>query len=175
MGLLWAGVVLRLGLSAEVIAGLVFASLLIGIAVTDAALFIIPSEYSFGGFVLGVLWALRPGGISLSQGLLGALVGAALIWLVGVIGTWWAKREAMGTGDINMMAMVGMFLGWRGVLVTVLLGSLLGVLIVGPVALVRRERYLKLPFGVFLALGAVVAFVIGDAIIRWYVGFAIGG
>jgi leader peptidase (prepilin peptidase)/N-methyltransferase len=74
----------------------------------------------------------------------------------------------MGGGDIKMMAMVGSFLGWKGVLLTVFLGALLGSLIFVPLSL-RKKRLV--PFGVFLALGAGVTFVFGDTIIVWYLHF----
>jgi leader peptidase (prepilin peptidase)/N-methyltransferase len=77
----------------------------------------------------------------------------------------------MGGGDIKMMAMVGSFVGWKGVLLTVFLGALLGSLIFVPLSLKKKRL---VPFGVFLALGAAVTFVMGDAIIAWYQHFLHG-
>jgi leader peptidase (prepilin peptidase)/N-methyltransferase len=81
------------------------------------------------------------------------------------------KEEAMGGGDIKMMAMVGSFVGWKGVLLTLLLGALLGSLVFVPLSFKRKRL---VPFGVFLALGAAVTFVFGDAIIQWYMQFLHG-
>ena len=72
----------------------------------------------------------------------------------------------MGGGDIKMMAMVGSFLGWQGVLLTTFLGALLGTLIFVPLSVIGKKRLV--PFGVFLALGAAVTFLFGQPIIRWY-------
>jgi len=72
----------------------------------------------------------------------------------------------MGGGDIKMMAMVGAFLGWQGVLLTIFLGALAGTAIFLPLALVGRRKLV--PFGVFLALGAGVTYLVGPAIILWY-------
>ncbi len=72
----------------------------------------------------------------------------------------------MGGGDIKMMAMVGGFLGWQGVLLTIFLGALTGTLIFLPLKLMRRSKLV--PFGVFLSLGAAVTFLIGPAILDWY-------
>src|SRR5438309_12081080 len=77
----------------------------------------------------------------------------------------------MGGGDVKMMAMVGAFLGWKGVLLTIFLGALLGSLIFVPLSLKKKRL---VPFGVFLALGAGVTFVAGDAIIAWYLHFMRG-
>ena len=88
-----------------------------------------------------------------------------------MIGEWVFKEEAMGGGDVKMMTMVGAFVGWQGVLLTVFLGALLGTLIFVPLTL-RKKRLV--PFGVFLALGAAAAFVAGDAIVTWYSEFLRG-
>jgi leader peptidase (prepilin peptidase)/N-methyltransferase len=72
----------------------------------------------------------------------------------------------MGGGDIKMMAMVGAFVGWDGVLLTLFLGALLGTLVFVPLALIRRTRLV--PFGVFLAVGAAATFLVGPAMLAWY-------
>jgi len=81
-------------------------------------------------------------------------------------GAWIFKEEAMGGGDIKMMAMVGAFVGWQGVLLTIFIGALAGTLIFLPLALLGRKKLV--PFGVFLALGAAVTYLIGPAILDWY-------
>jgi len=79
------------------------------------------------------------------------------------------KKEAMGGGDIKMMAMVGGFLGWKGVILTTFLGSLFGSIIGIFMMLFRgREKGSQIPFGPFLALGAVVSLFLGQEIIIWY-------
>src|SRR5256885_2192603 len=95
----------------------------------------------------------------------------ALLYAVARVGQWVFKEEAMGGGDVKMMAMVGAFLGWKGVLLTIFLGALLGSLIFVPLSLKKKRL---VPFGVFLALGAGVTFVAGDAIIAWYLHFLRG-
>ena len=72
----------------------------------------------------------------------------------------------MGGGDIKMMAMVGAFVGWQGVLLTIFLGALAGTAIFLPLTLLGRKKLV--PFGVFLAIGAAVTYVIGPSIIEWY-------
>lgn len=100
--------------------------------------------------------------------LFGALVGFGSLWVVGVIGSKIAGRDAMGGGDLKLMAMVGAVTGMQGVALTVFLGAALGAAVFGPLALLRREKHLELPFGVFLAPAAVVAYVAGDRLVHWY-------
>jgi leader peptidase (prepilin peptidase)/N-methyltransferase len=78
----------------------------------------------------------------------------------------------MGMGDVYMMAMVGSFVGWQNVLLTIFAGALFGTAIYLPLLLSRRRRIV--PFGVYLAMGAAVAFVAGDAIVQWYIQFLRG-
>ena len=80
------------------------------------------------------------------------------------------KKEAMGGGDIKMMAMVGAFLGWQGVLLTIFLGALLGTLVYVPLQFIRgaKEDGNELPFGIYLSLGAAATFLFGPAILDWY-------
>jgi len=80
-------------------------------------------------------------------------------------------REAMGRGDLKFLAAIGAFLGWRAVLFSLFAGSLLGS-IVGLIALVVGKRVwsAKLPFGPYLAFGALTWIFFGDAFLGWYIG-----
>ena len=126
-GLVWAGMFSYAGLSFEALRGALLLTILFGIALTDARFYIIPDQFSLGGLVLGLGLAFLPGGIGPLAALLGAVVGFVLLEFVAVAGKWMFKKDAMGGGDIKMMAMVGAFLGWAGVLLTVFLGSSAGV------------------------------------------------
>jgi leader peptidase (prepilin peptidase)/N-methyltransferase len=82
------------------------------------------------------------------------------------------KEEGLGMGDVKMLAMIGAFLGWQLMLLTLVLASFLGSLVgVAVVASRRGGMKAALPFGTFLAVGAIVAAVGGDAILAWYLGF----
>ncbi len=180
IGGLWAWMAWTHGLSLEAVRGAVFGTLLVGIALTDAREYIIPDEFSLGGLVLGLAFALAGGWPGLRSALIGAAVGFGLLWLFGTAGTWVGKRagmlggegqpdEAMGGGDIKMMAMVGAFLGWPGVFLTIFLGALAGSAVYIPLNLSGRQKLV--PFGVFLAIGAVVSYLAGHAIIDLYFRF----
>ena len=165
-GVVWAGFTWWLGPSLELFRGAVLFTLLLGIAMTDAREYIIPDEFSVGGLIAGVAFALPGGYRTIGEALLGAAVGFVLLYAVAVGGKALFKEEAMGGGDIKMMAMVGAFTGWTGVLLTIFLGSLLGTLIFVPLAVIGKKKLV--PFGVFLALGAAVSYLWGPAIVSWY-------
>lgn len=172
VGALWVGSLLAYGPGIRALSGAVLGTILLGIAITDARHYLIPDEFTWGGLVLGLGLALaRAGGPGLVQGLLGAGAGFLLLLTVGAVGQWMFKEEAMGGGDVKMMAMVGAFVGWQGVLMTVFLGALLGTLIFVPLTLGRKRH---VPFGVFLAMGAVATFIAGEAILTWYSEFLRG-
>lgn len=97
-----------------------------------------------------------------------AIAGFGSLWLVGVVGSWMAKRDAMGGGDLKLMLMVGAFTSLSGIAITVLLGAVLGTLVFLPVALLKKEQHMELPFGVFLAPAALLAYVAGERIVQWY-------
>ncbi len=164
-GLVWAGMFSYAGFSWEAFRGAIFLTILFGIALTDARFYIIPHQFSLGGLVIGLTMAILPGGLELLQALLGALLGFGLLQAIAVGGKWMFKKDAMGGGDIKMMAMVGSFLGMPGVLLTIFLGALLGSVIFGPISYKTKKL---VPFGIFLAAGAAVTYGWGASFIGWY-------
>jgi leader peptidase (prepilin peptidase)/N-methyltransferase len=167
--LIWAFMAWRHGIGLEALRGAAFATILLGIAMTDARAYLIPDEFTIGGLAVGILFALAAGRQPLGTALLGAAVGFGLLWLVAVAGEWMFKQEAMGGGDIKMMAMVGAFLGWQGTLLTVFLGALIGSLIFVPLTLAGHKKLV--PFGIFLAIGAGATYLVGPALLAWYGGY----
>lgn len=102
---IWVFFVWRHGLSFQAVAGAVFFQLLLGIAVSDARGYIIPDEFSLGGIPLGLVAAFQLGGKEgLATAMIGGAVGFAVLWVVGWLGSVMLKQEAMGGGDIKMMA-----------------------------------------------------------------------
>jgi leader peptidase (prepilin peptidase) / N-methyltransferase len=168
---IWSFMVWRYGLTLEALRGAVFATILLGIAMTDAREYIIPDEFSLGGLVLGLVFSLADGLHGLAYAALGAAVGFGVLWLAGTVGTWVFKEEAMGGGDIKMMAMVGAFLGWQGVLLTIFLGAFLGSLIFVPLHLAGQKKLV--PFGIFLSIAAATTYALGPMLFDWY-GYLVG-
>ncbi|MGE5189125.1 MAG: prepilin peptidase [Gemmatimonadota bacterium] len=136
---------------------LVFFSLLVPIAAIDIDHRIIPDTLSLGGIAVGLLFSFLPGGDwkgSLAGGVLGGgvLYGTALAYEKST------GREGMGGGDVKLIAMIGTFLGWRAALLTIFLGSVLGVA-GGVLAMRRGGDGLKtaIPFGPYLCVAALVS------------------
>jgi leader peptidase (prepilin peptidase) / N-methyltransferase len=173
VALIWLGAAIRFGLSVEALRSALFLTLLLGIALTDAREMVIPDQFSLGGTAIGLLLAALSGGFPFMRALAGAALGYFMLWGVKLAAEKALKKPALGIGDIHMMAMVGAFVGPAGALVTIFLGSLLGLVIGVPFTLLRGQLKMLgtyLPLGVFLALGAAVAHGWGDLLVRWYAG-----
>lgn len=166
VGLLWF-----FGISWVTVAyGLLYSSLLI-VAGTDISHKIIPNAITFPGMVIGLLSAATILPLGLVNGLLGLLVGGGVLWLMAWISPYLFGKEGMGGGDIKLLAMIGAFLGWKPALMTIMVGSLLGsivgITLIGA-RVIKREEYI--PFGPFLVCGALVALFFGQPILAWYQG-----
>lgn len=172
-GLIWLTAAWRFGLNVEAIRSASFLTILLGIAMTDAREMVIPDQFSLGGTVIGLALAAVPGGMPFSRAIIGAAVGYALFWLIKIVAEKALKKPALGVGDIHMMAMIGAFLGTAGAALTMMLGSLAGLIIGVPVIRLRgRLAALNtyLPLGTFLAIGAFITHFWGAAILDWYIG-----
>jgi leader peptidase (prepilin peptidase) / N-methyltransferase len=147
---------------------LVFTAILIVLFGTDLDTQRLPNPLTYGGLVIGLvasLW-LTPGIVA---SLIGAALGAGLLLAVRLL--WRVLRgvDAMGLGDVKMLAMIGAFLGWRQVWVVLFLGSVSGALVgVALTAGRGKSMQMKLPFGTFLALGAFAASLVGEPLLQWY-------
>jgi leader peptidase (prepilin peptidase)/N-methyltransferase len=147
---------------------LVFAWAMIALFVIDLQHKILPNVITLPGIAVGVL-ANALAGPGWAASLIGAAVGAGILFAIAEVYYRVRHEEGLGMGDVKMLGMIGAFLGWKLVLVTLVLSSFLGS-IVGIGVLIAKRESLKyaLPFGTFLAAGALVAAVGGDAILNWY-------
>ncbi len=158
------------GLDSILIPRLLFACVLIVLFAIDLEHQILPNVITLPGIIVGLLCSLvwPPGPIS---SLIGIAIGGGILWLIAE--AWLKLRgiEGMGFGDVKMLAMVGAFLGWKMVVLTFVLSSLLGGL-VGIIVIASRRGKLAtaVPFGTMLALAAFVASVQGDQLVGWYLG-----
>ena len=170
-GVLWLIAVLRFGVSLEAVRSAIFLTILLGIAMTDAREMVIPDQFSLGGLMIGLGLAAAPGGIAFRSALIGAALAYAFFWGVKFAAEKALKKPALGIGDIHMMAMVGAFLGTGGAIMTMMLGSLLGLVIGVPLTWLKGQLAVLgtyLPLGTFLALGAAIAHAWGEPILNWY-------
>lgn len=190
----WLAAAVRFGPTFETLRVAIFGTILLGIGITDAKHYLIPDGFT----VSGLVWVLAASGIGFILGetslfatpydaLVGACVGAGAISIVGWLGEVMLKREAMGFGDVTLMAVVGAALGAPRTFLTIFIGALLGavafVAIVYPLVRLRagrgqeqtelaigraRPEMPQVPFGVFLAPAALVALLWGQPLIDWY-------
>jgi leader peptidase (prepilin peptidase)/N-methyltransferase len=150
---------------------LLFASALIVLFAIDLEHHLLPNVITLPGILVGLAFsAMLPPGIV--EALLGVLAGGGVLWLVGEAYYRYSGQEGMGGGDVKMLAMIGAFLGWKLVILTLVLSSVVGS-IVGLLVIVLRRGSMKyaLPYGTFLSLGALVASLAGQQILDWYLGF----
>jgi len=153
---------------------LLFSALLV-VSVIDLSHQIIPDRITLPGIVLGLLCATMILPVGLLDSVLGALLGGGLLWVLAWASPYLFGREGMGGGDIKLLAMIGAFLGWKPVLLTIMVGALVGSVVgIGLIAfkVMRRDQYL--PFGPFLALGAVVSLFFYRELSTWYLGLITG-
>ncbi len=169
--LLFVATVERFGVTAEGLVALVFGCLLLVLAAIDFDHFLLPDRLTLPGILVGLAaqpWLPRTGFL---DAIVGVAVGAGLLILLINFWFWLRAEEGMGMGDVNMLAMVGAFLGWQGVLVTFTVATLAGALCGIALQLAGRLGFRgRLPFGVFLALGALPALFAGDLLVAAYAG-----
>ncbi len=159
----------KFGLSWSYLVYFGFVAALITITVIDLYHQIIPDVISLPGIGGGLLASFFLPRINFVGSVLGMVVGGGSLFLVAVLYQWLFKREGMGGGDVKLLAMIGAFLGWKAVILTILLSSLIGS-ITGVLVMVAKGKDFKyaIPFGPFLSLGAVISLFYGERIIRWY-------
>ena len=155
----------------------VFCSALIVITFIDLDFQIIPDTITLTGIPVGLVAGslllpdpfLRAAPLGWQGSVIGAVSGFLFFYFVAVAGEKIFGKEAMGGGDIKMMAMVGGFLGWKGIILTTFLGSLFGSVVGVAMMIFRgRERGSHIPFGPFLAAGAAISLIFGQEIVLWY-------
>lgn len=166
---LWVLCFLRAPSLPDFLAAAVLVSACLALLLIDAEFHLLPDAITLtclcAGLGLSFFSAVR----TPPSALLGAALGSGTLWLVSFVYEKVAGREGMGLGDVKMLGMVGAFLGPSGVVVTVLLaslsGSAIGLLLI---AARRGDMKMALPFGVFLALGALAALFFGEPLVAHY-------
>lgn len=146
--------------------GILFSALIINtltdledmVIIRYTSLFLVPAGW------LCAYTGLLP--ISLLQSLFGSLSGYIFLWLVAQLFYFFTKQKGMGQGDFEILALIGSFMGVQSVLISLFVGSLTGTVYgIGALVLKTSSRTTKIPFGPFLALGALVALALPDFLI----------
>lgn len=171
----------------------IFISILIAISVIDLRHFIIPNELVYTGMIIGLIFAIinaiierEP--IYVIHGIIGMFIGGGIIAGIGWFGKLLLRREAMGMGDVKLMAMIGMYLTWwpyqqmtfmkylfrsiRLLMIVLFISAFVGA-IIGTIAMLFRKDKSRnvIPYGPFLAAGAILTLLYGENIWTWYLGF----
>jgi len=171
-GLAYSLIVWYFGLGWHSVIYAAFFSALLVVSYIDLDYQIIPDAITLPGMVLGVVAAVLALPIGLLDSVLGLLLGGGVLFVLAWVSPYLFGKEGMGGGDIKLLAMIGAFLGWKPVLLTMLLGAILGAIVgVALIALkvLRRDQYL--PFGPFLAFGAIISMFFHQQLFSWYIGF----
>jgi leader peptidase (prepilin peptidase)/N-methyltransferase len=169
---IFVGLYCKVGFSAELPCGMLFASLLIIISFIDLEFQIIPDLLSIGGLIAGFALSFVRSSFGFLDAVYGILLGGGILFVIAMGYQLLAKREGMGGGDVKLLGMIGSFCGIKGVLFSLMSGSLIGCLVGIPLMLIKGQgtKY-AIPFGPFLSLGALLYLFEGDTIIYAVLNF----
>jgi leader peptidase (prepilin peptidase)/N-methyltransferase len=171
-GILTLLLFLRFGLTLDFAALFLFCSALVVITFIDIEHQIIPDEISLPGIVIGFALSFFLNGHGWLDSLIGILLGGGTLYLVAFGYHRLTGKEGMGGGDIKLLAMMGAFLGWKAVPFIIFTSSLTGSFVgVSIMLLKKKDSKLAIPFGPYLAFGALLYIFYGQPLIRWYLNF----
>ena len=147
------------------------------VCAVDCKYKLIPDSISVGGIVAGLLISLVPGGVTPLQSLIGAVVAGGGLYLLGWIATRVLKKDAMGFGDVKLLAGYGALMGVTGAVETLLVAALLGIVVMVPYGVLAAKKSAQnknsedagqIPFGPFLAIAAPIIYLWGAALVEVY-------
>jgi leader peptidase (prepilin peptidase) / N-methyltransferase len=159
------------GLSLELAVALLFVTVLIVVSFIDLDFRIIPDILSLGGLLVGAGFSFLRGPVfDYVDAFWGIILGGGVLWAIASTYELLRKREGMGGGDIKLLAMIGSFCGIKGVLFSLVSGSLLGSLVGIPLMIIKHaDTKYALPFGPFLSFGAMLYVLTGDKLIHAFI------
>ena len=152
------------------------------VCAVDCKYKLIPDSISVGGIVAGLLISLVPGGVTPLQSLIGAVVAGGGLYLLGWIATKVLKKDAMGFGDVKLLAGYGALMGVTGAVETLLVAALLGIVVMVPYGVLAAKKSAQnknsedsgqIPFGPFLAIAAPVISLWGSALVEVYLKYVL--
>ena len=160
------------GRSLQTLVYIILSSALIIISFIDLDEQIIPDEISLSGIVLGFLISFFVPYISYFNSLLGILTGGGIIFLIALAGLAIFKKEAMGGGDVKLAAMIGAFIGWRYIILSLFIGFFIGA-VTGILLILSKVKNKDdiIPFGPFIVLGSILTILWGKNLLSWYLGY----
>lgn len=174
MGVLFAGSYATFGFSLNLLESLLLVFGLVTCSFIDLDHMILPDEFTLSGIVLGLLLALVNPDRSFWDALIGFLIGGGCLWFLAWLYFVVTKKDGLGGGDIKLLGWLGAFLGWKAIPFIIMFAAITGS-VVGIGVGIKNRQGLKaaIPFGPFLALGALFYHFGGQSIAEWYIGFFI--
>ncbi len=170
-GLGYVAILVKFGMTPSGIVYAVFLSALLVVIWIDLDHLIIPDVISLPGIILGFVCAATILPVGWVNSVMGILIGGGILWALAALSPHLFGKEGLGGGDIKFLAMIGAFLGWQPVLLTLFLasvsGSIIGILLL-VLKFLQRGHYI--PFGPFLAAGAFVSLFFYQEVVGWYFG-----
>jgi len=161
----------KFGAGWELTGAILFAWALIALTFIDFDHQLLPDDITLGLVWLGLLFSLGDVFVTPPDAIIGAIAGYASLWLVFHAFRLLTGKEGMGYGDFKLFAALGAWLGWQLLPLVILLSSATGAILGGALIVLRgRDRAQPIPFGPFLAIAGLIAFLWGDAILGWYMG-----
>jgi leader peptidase (prepilin peptidase)/N-methyltransferase len=160
---------MKFDLSVEAGVYFCFLAALLVISFIDIDHQIVPDSISLPAIPIGLASSFILPSIDFSQALIGMFLGGGSLYVIAWSYQLVTGKEGMGGGDIKLLAMIGAFIGWKGVLVVIFIASATGTLI-GVFLMLMANKNMKyaVPFGPFLSIAAVVYVFIGPELIHWY-------
>lgn len=175
-GILFLLLYLKFGLSWLLLVYMGLTALLIVITLIDFRYMIIPNGLIVTGLVIGAAQlaaSIFTTGVFESWPVyaIGFFAGGLPLFLIAAFCTYVLKKDAIGGGDIKLMAMAGLILGWKLIIPAYFIGIVTGAVIsIVLLASGKKKRGDEIPFGPFLCLGTAVSMFFGSEIIKWYIG-----
>ncbi len=157
----------RWHLSPEALIVYIFFSALLVLSLIDLKFFILPDIITLPGIAVGLLSSLVREDITLIQSLVGAGVGFLIPFLIYIFYVKVRGMEGLGFGDVKLLTMIGAFTGVYGVIVSLFLGSILGLIFALPSILKNRNTQFVIPFGPFISLGCFIGYLLKDRILSF--------
>jgi leader peptidase (prepilin peptidase)/N-methyltransferase len=152
--------------------GLAFLALAsVPIFIIDFRHYLIPDLLTYPGMVFGLGLSFIPGGMTPLRSVVGWAGAGLLLWLVGFTASRLLKKEAMGLGDVKLIAMAGACFGLQTALMGLVFASVLGTVVGVPMLLLRRlDENRHIPFGPYICLGVMAAAFFAGPLLDWYLG-----
>lgn len=162
---------LKYGWSVQFLTYTLFVTFLIAISMIDIDRGLILNKLILPGCILGIIFTLVLQVETWSDVLIGGLSGGLIVFIIGWIGKWLFKKDSLGMGDVKLLILIGIYVGFPDVLMCLFFGILAaGIFIITGMALRKIHLGDTIPFGPFIAIGSLTYLLWGEQILRWYAG-----